>query len=85
MKEHSELFSIFQSFYNEIKTQFGVLICTLQSDNAKEYLSTTFCSFISSSGILHQTSCYHTPQQNGVVERKNRQLLETTRTLLLHG
>jgi len=34
-----------------------------------------------SHGILHQTSCACTPQQNGVVERKNRHLVETTRTL----
>ena len=33
--------------------------------------------------ILHQTSCVDTPSLNGVAERKNRHLLETTRTLLL--
>jgi len=38
-----------------------------------------------SHGILHQTSCAYTPQQNRVAERKNRHLVETTRTLLIHG
>ncbi|RVW27157.1 Retrovirus-related Pol polyprotein from transposon TNT 1-94 [Vitis vinifera] len=44
-----------------------------------------FTSFMSHHGILHQSSCAHTPQQNGVAERKNRHLVETARTLLLHN
>jgi len=38
-----------------------------------------------SHGILHQTLCVYTPQQNGMVERKNRHLVETTLILLIHG
>lgn len=85
MKNRSELFSIFEQFYKEIKTQFGVSIQSLRSDNAQEYLSQQFQTFMASNGILHQTSCAYTPQQNGIAERKNRHLIETTRTLLLHG
>jgi len=40
---------------------------------------------MASHDILHQTSCVYTSQQNGVVEHKNRHLIETTRTLLIHG
>ena len=43
-----------------------------------------FTSFMSSHGIHHQSSYAYTPQQNGVVERKNRHLVETVCTLLLH-
>ena len=32
-------------------------------------------------GMIHLSSYIGTPQQNGVVERKNRHLLEVTRTL----
>ncbi|KAJ9671198.1 hypothetical protein PVL29_027266 [Vitis rotundifolia] len=85
MKSRAELFSIFQKFYAEIQTKFNVSIRVLRSDNPREYFSTSFTSFMSQHGILHQLSCVHTPQQNGVAERKNRHLIETARTLLLHS
>ena len=84
MKTGVELFSIFQKFHAEIRTQFNTSIRILRSDNAKEYFSTTFSSFMSSHGIFHQSSCAYTPQQNGVTKRKNRHLIKTARTLLLH-
>ncbi|KAJ9707614.1 hypothetical protein PVL29_002586 [Vitis rotundifolia] len=84
MKNQAELFSIFQKFYAEIQTQFNVSIRVLRSDNAREYFSTPFTSFMSQHGILHQSFYAHTPQQNGVAEHKNRHLVETARTLLLH-
>ena len=84
MKTRAELFSIFQKFYAEILTQFNISIRVLRSDNAREYFSAPFISFMSQHGILHQSSCAHIPQQNGVAERKNRHLIETARTLLLH-
>ncbi|RVW27581.1 Retrovirus-related Pol polyprotein from transposon TNT 1-94 [Vitis vinifera] len=54
-------------------------------DNAREYFSAQFTLFMSHHGILHRSSCAHTPQQNGVAERKNRHLVKTARTLLLHS
>ena len=53
----------------------------MRSDNAKEYTSKQFQSFMLQNDIFHQTSCVDTPQ-NRVVERKNRHLLETARALL---
>lgn len=35
-------------------------------------------------GIIHQTSCPYTPQQNGVTERKNRHLMEVVRSMMFH-
>lgn len=84
MKDRSELFTIFKIFCAEVKTQFQTVVCILRSDNAKEYFSQAFQSFMSDQGMLHQSSCPHTPQQNGLAERKNRHLVETVRTLLLH-
>ena len=76
MKTRAESFSIFQKCHTEVRTQFNISICILRSDNAKEYLFGPFSSFLSSHEIP--------PQQNGVVECKNRHLVKTARTLLLH-
>jgi hypothetical protein len=35
--------------------------------------------------ILHETSCVGTQQQNGVAKRKNKHLLEITRSLLFES
>ena len=82
MKNRSASFSHFRAFYAEIHTQFHVPIQNLRSDNAKEYVSEQFQSFMLQNGILHQTSYVDTPSQNGVAKRKNRHLLETARALL---
>ena len=71
MKSCYEFFFHFSSFCAEIQTQFHVSVQTLRSDNAKEYLSEPFQSFMLQHEILHQTSCVDTPSQNGIVKRKN--------------
>jgi len=48
-----------------------------------ENLLTNQCkSFFRENGLIHQTSCPNTPQQNGVAERKNRKLQEMTRVMI---
>nr|XP_016492553.1 PREDICTED: uncharacterized protein LOC107812042 [Nicotiana tabacum] len=76
------MFTYFSAFCAEVKTQFNASVRTLRSDNAKEYMSELFQSYMRQHGILHQSSCVDIPSQNGVVERKNRHLLETARALL---
>ena len=46
-------------------------------------MSGTLQKYFHTHGIIHQTTCAYTPQQNGVAERKNQHLLEVTRALLL--
>lgn len=82
MKNRSELFSHFTAFCAEIQTQFGTNVRILRSDNAKEYFSEPFTTYMTQNGILLESSCVDTPSQNGIAERKNRHLLETARALL---
>jgi hypothetical protein len=53
-----------------------------RSDGGGEFVSNSFDNWLSSQGILHQTSAAHTPQQNGVAERDNRTTVEAVRTEL---
>uniref|UniRef100_A0A2N9FH39 Integrase catalytic domain-containing protein n=1 Tax=Fagus sylvatica TaxID=28930 RepID=A0A2N9FH39_FAGSY len=50
----------------------------MEGNTFKKELSAYFHAY----GIIHQTSCVDTPQQNGVAERKNRHLLEVARSLM---
>ena len=55
---------------------------TLRSDNGTEFKNSKMEEFCKYKGIEQQFSAPGTPQQNGVVERKNRTLIEAGRTLL---
>uniref|UniRef100_A0A8R7NZ61 Integrase catalytic domain-containing protein n=1 Tax=Triticum urartu TaxID=4572 RepID=A0A8R7NZ61_TRIUA len=55
---------------------------TVRSDNGLEFKNSSFADFLAERGIEHQFSSPRTPQQNGVVERKNRTLVEMARTML---
>ena len=69
-------------FYHYVQTQFSHSIKILQSDGGGEYVSKQLQSFLISKGTVHQKSCPHTPEQNGLAERKHRHLIETTITIL---
>ncbi|GKD11057.1 retrovirus-related pol polyprotein from transposon TNT 1-94 [Tanacetum coccineum] len=55
----------------------------LRTDNGTEFVNKTLTEFCESVGITHNTSVPRTPQQNGVVERRNQTLMEAARTMLI--
>ncbi|GJZ71219.1 retrovirus-related pol polyprotein from transposon TNT 1-94 [Tanacetum coccineum] len=64
-----------------IEVQFEKQIKRVRCDNGREFTSNDMLEFYNEKGILFETTCPHTPQQNGVVERKHRHLLETAHAL----
>lgn len=56
-------------FINLVRNQFNRQLKVLRSDNGTEFVNQKLHFFLSASGIIHQTYCIDTPQQNGVVER----------------
>ena len=82
----SNAFSVLKGFIAMVQTQFGKSIKMIRSDNAYELGSSKEASqFFQEKGIIHQTSCRSSPQQNGVVERKHKHMLVTARALLFQS
>nr|GFC48710.1 putative ribonuclease H-like domain-containing protein [Tanacetum cinerariifolium] len=54
----------------------------IRTDNGTEFKNKVLKVYFDSVGISHQMSSVQTPQQNGVVERKNRTLVEAARTII---
>jgi hypothetical protein len=82
MNHKSDTLSILQSFIQLIEKQFSATVKHIRSDNGFEFNTP---SYYSSKGIIHQTSCVFTPQQNGVAKRKHRHLLNVSRALLFQA
>ena len=83
MKHKSDVNTIFRLFHQMILTQFGMLMKVIRSNNGGEYLQQELTEFLNLVRIIHQTTCPYSPQQNGIAKRKNQQLLEVTRSLLI--
>ena len=59
-------------------------ITRIRTDHGKEFENSQYSEFCDNEGIRHELSTPKTPQQNGVVERKNRVVQEMARAMI-HG
>ncbi|GKF24687.1 retrovirus-related pol polyprotein from transposon TNT 1-94 [Tanacetum coccineum] len=57
-------------------------VTTVRTDKGTEFLNKTLCAYFAKEGITHKTSTARTPEQNSVVERQNRTLVEAAQTML---
>ena len=60
----------------------GKKIKILRTDNGTEYETNEFKDFCREAGIKRETTTIYTLEQNGVVERKNRTIVEAARAML---
>ena len=67
-----------------LQNEKWVSIVKIRSDHGKEFKNTRFDSFCEKNEIKKEFSALKTPQQNGVVERKNRVIQEMARVMLLN-
>nr|GFA73610.1 putative ribonuclease H-like domain-containing protein [Tanacetum cinerariifolium] len=62
-----------------------VSVRRIRTDNGTEFVNHTLRDYYEEVGISHETSVARSPQQNGVVERRNRTLIEAARTMLIYA
>ena len=86
LRHKSEVLEKFKEFEAITTNESGQRIGTLRTDNGGEYVSREFEAYLKSKGIHHQLSVAHSPEQNGVVERRmNRTLVESARSMIAHA
>ncbi|GKC29761.1 retrovirus-related pol polyprotein from transposon TNT 1-94 [Tanacetum coccineum] len=70
-------------FLKMIQVHLNITVRNIKTDNGIEFVNQTLKAYYKEVGILHQTSVARTSQQNGVVKRQNRTLVEAARTMLI--
>jgi histone deacetylase 1/2 len=83
LKHKSDVEQVFYAFQAHVERLLNTKIKAFQSDWGGEYHR--LHRYFQRTGISHRVSCPHTSQQNGVVERKHRHLVETGLALLAHS
>jgi hypothetical protein len=80
--DKSDVFATFKSFIKRVHNEFETTIKKVRSDNGSEFKNTRIDELCDEFGIRHQFSAKYTPQSNGLVERKNRTLIDMARSML---
>ncbi|GKB74162.1 retrovirus-related pol polyprotein from transposon TNT 1-94 [Tanacetum coccineum] len=68
-----------------IQVLLKVPVRCIRTDNGTEFVNQTLREYYEKVGISHETSVARSPQQNGVVERRNHTLIEAARTMLIYA
>ncbi|GJZ52627.1 retrovirus-related pol polyprotein from transposon TNT 1-94 [Tanacetum coccineum] len=74
---------VIKTFLKRITVLLQSPVIIIRTDNGTEFKNQILKEYFDSVGISHQASSVRTPQQNGVVERRNRTLVEAARTMLI--
>jgi transposase InsO family protein len=82
LKHKYDALGCFQQFKSLVEKHSGYYIKDIRTDRGGEYVSREFHNFCKVHGIYKQFTTRYTPQQNGVVEKKNRTIMEMVRNML---
>ncbi|GKB84858.1 retrovirus-related pol polyprotein from transposon TNT 1-94 [Tanacetum coccineum] len=82
-KDEARYFII--KFLKMIQVRLQVTVRRIRTDNGTEFVYQTLREYYEKIGISHETYVARSPQQNGVVERRNRTLIEVACTMLIYA
>ncbi|GJW97601.1 retrovirus-related pol polyprotein from transposon TNT 1-94 [Tanacetum coccineum] len=82
LRSKDETPEVLKDFLKMIQRNLQAQVITVRTDRGTEFLNKTLHAYFKEEGIEHQTSTPRTPEQNGVVKRRNRTLVEAARTML---
>ena len=82
LPDKSKVAPCFKKFAKKAQNKFKVKLKKIRNNNGKEFDNTNIEEYYDKVGIKHEVSTTYTPQQNGVIERKNRTLITLARTML---
>jgi transposase InsO family protein len=82
LRNKSKDFEKFKVYKEMVENEMDSKIKCLRSDNGGEFTSKEFMDYFRRHGIKRKFSIARTPQQNGVVERKNKTVHEMARTIM---
>ena len=78
----SEVFAQFKKFKLHVEKQSECKLKKLRIDGGVEYTSREFAIFCTDEGIEHEVIASYAPQHNGIVERRNKSILNMTMSML---
>ena len=82
LESKEEVFGFVHDLVLRLNNESHGRVRAIRSDNGTEFRNSHMDNFCSDHGLDHQLSAPYTPPQNGVVEHKNRTLVEMARTML---
>ncbi|GJX96525.1 retrovirus-related pol polyprotein from transposon TNT 1-94 [Tanacetum coccineum] len=82
LNSKDQAFGVFKEFKTRVEKEHGTKIKTFRTDRGGEFTSNEFHKYCRENGIIRQLTAPYSPQQNGVVEMKNRTILSTTRCMM---
>ncbi|GJU31422.1 retrovirus-related pol polyprotein from transposon TNT 1-94 [Tanacetum coccineum] len=83
LRSNDEFLAFVIKFLKMIQVCLNATVRNIRTDNGTEFVNQTLRTYYEDVGISHQTPVARTPQQNVVVERQNRTLVEAARTMLI--